>query len=187
MNNGRHGSASSAELNAATPPEGVNTSSATSTGGGAGVSSAIGQVHPSEGGSGSTASTTSSTNGSGSAGGFQTATLKCTICQERLEDTHFVQCPSISHHKFCFPCSRDSIKRQGAGSEVSSASAFSSSTFPFTVVKNFHQHRIILLVLYPLPVYFRSTSGFTSSSPIHQQLPNATEYRPLSGVKSIFR
>lgn len=46
------------------------------------------------------------------------ATLKCTICQERLEDTHFVQCPSISHHKFCFPCSRDSIKQQGAGSEV---------------------------------------------------------------------
>lgn len=47
-----------------------------------------------------------------------TATLKCTICQERLEDTHFVQCPSVPHHKFCFPCSRDSIKRQGAGSEV---------------------------------------------------------------------
>lgn len=46
------------------------------------------------------------------------ATLKCTLCQERLEDTHFVQCPSVPHHKFCFPCSRDSIKRQGAGSEV---------------------------------------------------------------------
>lgn len=45
-------------------------------------------------------------------------TLKCTICQERLEDTHFVQCPSVQLHKFCFPCSRESIKRQGAGSEV---------------------------------------------------------------------
>lgn len=44
--------------------------------------------------------------------------LKCTLCQERLEDTHFVQCPSVPLHKFCFPCSRDSIKRQGAGSEV---------------------------------------------------------------------
>lgn len=42
----------------------------------------------------------------------QTATLKCTLCQERLEDTHFVQCPSVNHHKFCFPCSRESIKRQ---------------------------------------------------------------------------
>lgn len=45
-------------------------------------------------------------------------TLKCTLCHERLEDTHFVQCPSISEHKFCFPCSRNSIKMQGAGSEV---------------------------------------------------------------------
>lgn len=45
-------------------------------------------------------------------------TLKCTLCQERLEDTHFVQCPSVPEHKFCFPCSRESIKRQGAGSEV---------------------------------------------------------------------
>ena len=44
--------------------------------------------------------------------------LKCTLCHERLEDTHFVQCPSVSDHKFCFPCSRDSIKRQGAGAEV---------------------------------------------------------------------
>jgi hypothetical protein len=38
--------------------------------------------------------------------------LTGTICQERLEDTHFVQCPSVAHHKFCFPCSRESIKRQ---------------------------------------------------------------------------
>lgn len=46
--------------------------------------------------------------------------LKCTLCQERLEDTHFVQCPSVSNHKFCFPCSRESIKSQGAvnGNEV---------------------------------------------------------------------
>ncbi|ESN91612.1 hypothetical protein HELRODRAFT_189738 [Helobdella robusta] len=44
--------------------------------------------------------------------------LRCTICLERLEDTHFVQCPSVPEHKFCFPCSRESIKRQGCGSEV---------------------------------------------------------------------
>ncbi|XP_053274804.1 interferon regulatory factor 2-binding protein 2-B [Pleuronectes platessa] len=44
--------------------------------------------------------------------------LCCTLCHERLEDTHFVQCPSAPSHKFCFPCSRDSIKQQGAGGEV---------------------------------------------------------------------
>lgn len=46
------------------------------------------------------------------------AALKCTLCHERLEDTHFVQCPSVTQHKFCFPCSRESIKKQGAGNEV---------------------------------------------------------------------
>lgn len=40
--------------------------------------------------------------------------LKCTICAQRLEDTHFVQCPTETQHKFCFPCSADSIKKQGS-------------------------------------------------------------------------
>ena len=44
--------------------------------------------------------------------------LCCTICHEHLEDTHFVQCPSVPSHKFCFPCSRESIKAQGATGEV---------------------------------------------------------------------
>ena len=44
--------------------------------------------------------------------------LKCSICEDWLEDTHFVQCPSVAAHKFCFPCSKDSIKKQGFGSDV---------------------------------------------------------------------
>ncbi|CAH1261626.1 IRF2BPL [Branchiostoma lanceolatum] len=46
------------------------------------------------------------------------SSLTCTLCHERLEDTHFVQCPSVLSHKFCFPCSRESIKKQGANGEV---------------------------------------------------------------------
>ncbi|XP_042372786.1 probable E3 ubiquitin-protein ligase IRF2BPL [Plectropomus leopardus] len=49
--------------------------------------------------------------------------LCCTICHERLEDTHFVQCPSVPNHKFCFPCSRESIKAQGSSSCSSSSSS----------------------------------------------------------------
>lgn len=44
--------------------------------------------------------------------------LKCNLCAQRLEDTHFVQCPTVGNHKFCFPCSADSIKKQGANQEV---------------------------------------------------------------------
>ena len=50
--------------------------------------------------------------------GMNAGIVTCVLCHEKLEDTtHFVQCPSVPHHKFCFPCSRESIKKQ-PGSEV---------------------------------------------------------------------
>lgn len=67
----------------------------------------------------SNASPSSASNAAAAAAAAATAPpsqpLKCTLCQERLEDTHFVQCPSVAGHKFCFPCSRKSIKRQQGG------------------------------------------------------------------------
>ncbi|XP_069043823.1 interferon regulatory factor 2-binding protein 1 [Lepisosteus oculatus] len=56
--------------------------------------------------------------GAGEPPGGSAAPLCCTICHERLEDTHFVQCPSVPSHKFCFPCTRDFIRSQGPGGEV---------------------------------------------------------------------
>ncbi|XP_077361448.1 interferon regulatory factor 2-binding protein 1-like [Festucalex cinctus] len=56
--------------------------------------------------------------GESTSGGGQGALLCCTLCRERLEDTHFVQCPSVPHHKFCFPCTRGFIRSQGQGGEV---------------------------------------------------------------------
>jgi len=54
----------------------------------------------------------------GAVGADGSPILRCTICTHRLEDTHFVQCPTTTNHKFCFPCSKESIRKQGAGSEV---------------------------------------------------------------------
>lgn len=73
------------------------------------------------GSSGSAAGGATGTSTGAASGGNPTPpnpTLKCTLCQERLEDTHFVQCPSVNHHKFCFPCSRDSIKRQVSEAKI---------------------------------------------------------------------
>ena len=43
--------------------------------------------------------------------------MECLICHKALDDTRFVQCPSMGPHKFCFSCSRDSIKQQVSSSK----------------------------------------------------------------------
>ncbi|XP_019941355.1 interferon regulatory factor 2-binding protein 1-like [Paralichthys olivaceus] len=60
----------------------------------------------------------SNTTAGESSSSAQGTLLCCTLCRERLEDTHFVQCPSVPHHKFCFPCTRGFIRSQGQGGEV---------------------------------------------------------------------
>ncbi|CAM9687588.1 unnamed protein product [Lampetra fluviatilis] len=94
--------------------------------GGGGANNANGSAQGSNGGGGSNGVNNNGVaTGSGGAGGPDSASvgaggaggpLCCTNCHQRLEDTHFVQCPSVAAHKFCFPCSRDSIKKQGTSS-----------------------------------------------------------------------
>ncbi|XP_066560018.1 interferon regulatory factor 2-binding protein 1 isoform X2 [Amia ocellicauda] len=62
--------------------------------------------------------TTPGEQSAGESSGVSGTPLCCTICHERLEDTHFVQCPSVPNHKFCFPCTRDFIRNQGSSGEV---------------------------------------------------------------------
>lgn len=69
-------------------------------------------------GQGSASGASSNTTAGESSSGAQPTLLCCTLCRERLEDTHFVQCPSVPHHKFCFPCTRGFIRSQGQGGEV---------------------------------------------------------------------
>ena len=47
------------------------------------------------------------------------APLQCLLCRCPLQDTRFVQCPSVNQHKFCFACSREAIIRaQHDGTDV---------------------------------------------------------------------
>lgn len=101
----------SPSMSAAHSSAGRPTSSSPSTASTSVSQAALGQVGPSSSSSAGGAA-------SDSAGGTQSTLLCCTLCRERLEDTHFVQCPSVPHHKFCFPCTRGFIRSQGQGGEV---------------------------------------------------------------------
>lgn len=74
------------------------------------------------------------------AGSKGTSQLKCSICEDWLEDTHFVQCPSVSTHKFCFPCSKESIRKQGFENDVFCPSGkrcpLNGSNLPWAFMKN---------------------------------------------------
>lgn len=88
----------------------------------------------------STVGQSSNVTGAGeSSSGGQSTLLCCTLCRERLEDTHFVQCPSVPHHKFCFPCTRGFIRSQGQGGEVYCPSGercpLSGSTVPWAFMQ----------------------------------------------------
>ena len=43
--------------------------------------------------------------------------MECLLCHKPLDDARFVQCPSNVFHRFCFPCSRESIKNQMSNSK----------------------------------------------------------------------
>jgi len=104
----------------------------------------------------------------------QVPPLKCTLCQERLEDTHFVQCPSVSCHKFCFPCSRSSIRKQQtqvsngtsqATGEVYCPSGDRCPLLGSNVPWAFMQNEIATILIEDHPTASNTTTSQAQSSP----------------------
>lgn len=60
--------------------------------------------------------------------------LHCTDCNESLQNTHFVQCPRVKHHRFCFPCSKKSLLKQYGGAYCPSGMKCSEESSPGVAV-----------------------------------------------------
>jgi len=97
-----------------------------------------------------------------------TSQLKCSICEDWLEDTHFVQCPSVSSHKFCFPCSKESIKKQAVGSDVFCPSGKRCPLIGSNLPWAFMQSEIQTIL---------ATKGHPKSAPVKEETPS-TEEKP---------
>jgi len=104
----------------------------------------LSHAQPVSGGRG-TAPPSSSSSGDQAGVVRRDTALRCTLCGDQLEDVHFVQCPSVGDHKFCFTCSRESIRKQSAASGTPGAEIYcpsgdkcllSGSNIPWAFMQN---------------------------------------------------
>ncbi|KAK0411785.1 hypothetical protein QR680_005844 [Steinernema hermaphroditum] len=121
-------------------------------------------------------------------------TLKCTICSKRLEDTHFVQCPSVPNHKFCFECSRDSIKKLETFCPSGQKCPLAGSNMPWSFMQNeiqqilgndrdFEKYKMESAALSAADTNSTSSSNSsaastTTSTTANPQSPNSTTTSP---------
>lgn len=90
--------------------------------------------------------------------------LKCSECHQALEDTHFVQCPSMADHRYCFPCCKNFIKKQKGEKEIycpsgSKCSLVGSTNVPWAFMQT--EIETILHTRSPSPQQTNSPTALT--------------------------
>ena len=98
--------------------------------------------------------------------------LQCSDCHQPLEDTHFVQCPSVTDHRYCFPCCKNFIKKQKGDKEIYCPSGMKCSLVGSTTIPWAFMQTEIETILHTSSPSPQQTDSPPATLTVKQEVPN---------------